>query len=892
MPALLLQKPSFKSKSKEHTLCLKRRLSQWENGDFEALISEARTIQSKLNGPSIHKSSDQLAKLFVKHMLNGKINAAIRLLDNAESGGVLPLTKSTLDQLKSLHPIASPADESVILNGKVPFVDPAMFNNIDESTIKTAAMRTKGAAGPSGGDSDHWRRILVSNHFGTANVDLRTSVASMARKLSTSEIHPLEGGEKSTIEAYIACRLIPLDKGGGKVRPIGIGEVLRRIIGKSIISIIKPDILDSAGSLQLCAGHKSGCEAAVHAMRDLYEEEENDALLLVDASNAFNSLNRAVLLHNIRYICPPMATYIRNCYSTPSRLFIAGGAELESAEGATQGDPLAMPGYGVGITPLFPLIRPTVDDDGHVPETLPIGPLPNTTKHVAFADDLAGITKLQQLRLWWDNVEKYGPPLGYHPKASKSWLIVKEDMLDDAKVLFDDTNINITTSGRPYLGSFVGSDGGKAQYIQELIQTWVEQLDTLSIIARSEPQAAYAAFVSGFQHKLTYHIRVTPGFKEYIKPVDHVINTKFIPALTDGHICTPNERELLALPVNLGGLGIPIFENKCDEEYRISRDNSAQLIHNIKQQITAYKFDNKRALETRRETSKKREAANNATLEQLRSSMNNEQLRANDLSQMKGASSWLTCLPLKSEDFVLNKREFSDALSLRYRWSMKRLPSVCPCGSSYTVDHALNCHKGGFINQRHDRVRNLFAKTMADVLHDVKVEPMLTPITGEQLSGGSITTDEARVDVSARSFWQDGQRAFFDVRVINPFAQRYKNQSPQASFITNEREKKRGYNQRIIQIEHGTFSPLVFSPYGGCGREAEKVISMLAGKIALKRRIDYGITVSWLRTKLSFTLLRSAILCIRGSRDWWRPDSTIVDPTDIEITNDIARISR
>ena len=74
-------------------------------------------------------------------------------------------------------------------------------------------------------------------------------------------------------------------------RPIGIGEVLQRIIGKAILSVIKPEILSSAGNIQLCAGQAGGCEAAVHAMSDIFEEEETNALLLVDADNAFNLLN-------------------------------------------------------------------------------------------------------------------------------------------------------------------------------------------------------------------------------------------------------------------------------------------------------------------------------------------------------------------------------------------------------------------------------------------------------------------------------------------------------------------------------------------------------------------------------------------------------------------------
>ena len=86
--------------------------------------------------------------------------------------------------------------------------------------------------------------------------------------------------DKSTnLESYIACRLIPLDKQPG-IRPIGIGEVLRRIIGKTILSVIKPNLTASAGNLQLCAGQPAGCESAIHAITEIFKEDETDGLLL------------------------------------------------------------------------------------------------------------------------------------------------------------------------------------------------------------------------------------------------------------------------------------------------------------------------------------------------------------------------------------------------------------------------------------------------------------------------------------------------------------------------------------------------------------------------------------------------------------------------------------
>ena len=101
------------------------------------------------------------------------------------------------------------------------------------------------------------------------------------------------------------------------------------------MKVIKPDVIDASGSLQVCAGLKSGSEAAARAMQSIFEADETDAVLLIDASNAFNALNRAAALHNITVLCPSMSTYAINTYREPARLFLSGGGELKSTEGTT-----------------------------------------------------------------------------------------------------------------------------------------------------------------------------------------------------------------------------------------------------------------------------------------------------------------------------------------------------------------------------------------------------------------------------------------------------------------------------------------------------------------------------------------------------------------------------
>ena len=89
------------------------------------------------------------------------------------------------------------------------------------------------------------------------------------------------------------------------VRPIGIGEVLRRIMGKTISWVLKQDLMEATGSLQAASVFQGGTEAAIHAMRQVFEEDDTEAVILVDAINAFNLLNRQAALHNVQRTCPP-----------------------------------------------------------------------------------------------------------------------------------------------------------------------------------------------------------------------------------------------------------------------------------------------------------------------------------------------------------------------------------------------------------------------------------------------------------------------------------------------------------------------------------------------------------------------------------------------------------
>ena len=167
---------------------------------------------------------------------------------------------------------------------------------------------------------------------------------------------------------------------------------------------------------------------------------------------------------------------------------------------------------------------------------------------------------------------------------------------------------------------------------------------------------------------------------------------------------------------------------------------------------------------------------------------------------------------------------------------------------------------------RQNDVRDITVKLLNEVCIDVRKEPMLDEVGNEDLPRQTIFSREARLDISALNFWTTGQRAFFDVRVFNLFAQRYSRTKVEKCFLSNEKEKKRHYGERVLQVENGTFTPLVFATNGAMGRECTKFYQRLAEMIAEKRKEHPSKTSSNIRTLISFSLLRSTIRCIRGSR--------------------------
>jgi len=110
------------------------------------------------------------------------------------------------------------------------------------------------------------------------------------------------------------------------------------------------------------------------------------------------------------------------------------------------------------------------------------------------------------------------------------------------------------------------------------------------------------------------------------------------------------------------------------------------------------------------------------------------------------------------------------------------------------------------------------------------------------------------------------ERTFLDVRVLHPNSPSYRGQTTKSLYEQHETEKKRSYNQRIIQVEKATFTPLVFSTTGGMAPECTRFHKKVAQLVSKKTKEEYSHVMSHLRTRLRFTLLKSTLLALRGER--------------------------
>jgi len=388
-----------------------------------------------------------------------------------------------------------------------------------------------------------------------------------------------------------------------------------------------------------------------------------------------------------------------------------------------------------------------------------------------------------------------------------------------------------------------------------------------------------------------------------LQPLEDAIRNRLIPALF-GHqentAISDLDRALYALPSRLGGLNLDnpmeqakhkfrdsvelskclkdLIENKGAEDDPLSNpafcsqtddeDQGDSEETEAKESKTVWEKQReaRKAIKSRRRLLEKAEA------ERVLQQLPQQEQRAVELAQRKGASAIFTTLPLEKYGFTFaSKRDFRDILCMRYRKHIPGLPARCTCLQPYSLDHSQICPKGGFIALRHDEPKNLFGRLARRVFRDVEVEPELEQLSGEVLDKKSANRqDEARSDVRVRNFWGNRKDAFFEFRVFYPFASSHASKkTAEAMFLSVEKARKREYEERINVVDNGSFSPMILASTGGIGDQMSMALKVLAERLAGLDDEEYSEVMGMLRSRFAFAIARSALVCLRGSRSLW-----------------------
>ncbi len=360
-----------------------------------------------------------------------------------------------------------------------------------------------------------------------------------------------------------------------------------------------------------------------------------------------------------------------------------------------------------------------------------------------------------------------------------------------------------------------------------------------------------------------------PNLSTLFQPLEDAICLVFLKSLLRRDI-TRLERDIISLPARYGGLGVFNPASDSERAHSDSKLLSAPLVTLVERQdglLCPGELADE-VLLLRKELDAERVQRLLDKLKLLRDEASSTMRKCLSIAREKGASSWVSAAPSYDHNTVLSKGDFIDAVYIRYGWSLPNMPDVCVCGATFDVQHALDCMRGGYRTIQHNEVRDVLASVIREAgFKAVEIEPQLQPLGGEFFEYKSANKDDdARSDIKCNGFWRPMRTAFFDIKVLSPYAKSYVSLSSEALYRGAEKAKEREYAERIRNVEHADFNPLVFTTAGGMGPQCHLVVKKLATTLSEKKDIPNSVVAGWLRCRLSFALLRTTLLCVRGTR--------------------------
>ena len=841
---------------------LQARLEAFYKGEYEGLHEHwMRSCQEERSKEPRAAPNDQVRAMSKRLIRRGKLSQALKTLDQQ---GLAPTDDVTLRLLQLKHP-----------RGEAPRERPHNQDAIREFSIddvdeQIKRMNKKSAAGPSGIHTRHLQMCWELNPGFPPKITALVNL--MFLNQVPAEIQPLLAGANLTaLSKKVKSRKHtgpkkPLSKMtiqdikstlSRDVRPIAVGEVLRRLVSGLAVKTAMPKAKRLFEPIQLGVGVKGGCEALVHAIRERYERPTSPSSVLIqlDLMNAFNIVSRDKILGQVAAHLPSIYPWVNFLYSNPSRLFWQDQVILSRA-GVAQGDPLGPLLFALVFQPLLGYLKQELNpgligaylDDCTL--ELPIAEVPR----------LLDIMQSRQLR-----------EIGLCLNLSKCCVLVpQQSSIRPEQLDLLPHELEVTRNGAVFLGSPIGIASFCRQFCQTTVKSCIKLIEKVQSL--EDLQLEYQLYNNSVNHmRLTYLWRTTPPelvcVSRWKKAQQQVLkrlcmSVEQLPEHAQRQAC---------FGIRYGGLALRGSQELATICYLASTSQFAELIsrtlslenwtptdHVAHTQMVANLMSEPGTVEAilgnyakiQRSLTQAMDEYSLKRLAHQFAKKTRDYRRLTLFRSHDNMSAWLMAVPDRGRSLALSSKQF--AMGLRYRLGVPIIARPTQCSKCVKYphdrygDHVLHCKSSPLKTRRHNAIRNLFARygQAGGLSIQIEAENIL-PAEGQGVPADLLYTT------------QNGEQTAYDISIVSPFSTMIR-QDASNVFDLHERKKRDRYKVGDDGLLNPTtrFEPLIITTYGSPSKQTQAFIKHLAKASHIQWDLSPEVIAQQLRQQLSVLVIK------------------------------------
>jgi hypothetical protein len=654
---------------------------------------------------------------------------------------------------------------------------------------------------------------------------------------------------------FFGANLFALGKKSGGYRPIAVGNTLRRLVAKCAGEDVTSARKQNYGNYQLGYNTPRGAETAAHTVQaytNSSDISDKHVLLKIDFENAFNTVDRQVILDTIRDKHPSIYHFTSCCYGQKSHLFF-GDKVLSSEVGPQQGDPEAPPLFCDAIIDHIQDLSSRLNawylDDGQLADLFDV--------------------VLQDLR----RVQSFAGAVGLRLNPAKCEIIFLGEPDDRTRrnILqqFNDVCPGIKETPIVDLEVLGAPIGQSAQ--RRVLAKKTEEFETLaSNLKLLDAHTALFLLRNCFSiPKVLYYLRSAACFKEtdLLQQYDDIINST-LESITNVHL-TNNSIMQARQPDHIGGLGIPSAVQLAPSAFLASRHGCEQKVIQILGAGFAVRPDATDAYstalemwkgQTRADIAPANPSAQRSWTSPVHAAISQslkDSLEANDQARLSAAqgsvsSAWLRAYPSINLGLKLNNKQTRVAMALRLGCKVCET-HTCVCGQVVQDDglHGLSCKRSAGRMARHSTLNDIVKRALVSA----EVPSVLEP-------NGLLRRDGKRPDGMTLVPWSRGRCLLWDVTVVDALApSRIGNYQPTKAAAEAERRKEAKYSE--LSANGYVFQPVAFEAQGNCGPSSLQFLQDLGKRII--RCTNEPNAKQFLFQRISIAIQMANVACVLGT---------------------------